>query len=368
MNLKEGLIQIRMGFGTLFSPITKALAESAKPGGKLHVPKVGLTQIAQGVKHIFGKTEEQKTAALYKTLLATVPAHKQEIILQLLKNADGYSRMDGNVMGKMSRVDYLSLIRDIFVMSAVGNFVGIQPMEGPVGLSYFLRFTAVDHVDVEGKRMVLQIVKQTATAGTRRLQARFTTEAVQDLAAIHIDAVNEFHSILAKQIAAEIDNEFFTDMCDVAKEVKQEDGATLALTINRASNDMARNTRRGAARFVIVNVDSLLELQMDPKSNFVSVQGGGNDWSFKKVGVLNNMSVFLTPLALDGKAVIGYKGGGMFNDEVDAGLVFNPYVPLMSSGVVIDPNTFEPQITLMTRYGKSFISKEDMSNYYTRIV
>jgi len=79
------------------------------------------------------------------------------------------------------------------------------------------------------------------------------------------------------------------------------------------------------------------------------------------------MSVFLTPLALPGKALIGYKGGGMFNDELDAGLVFNLYVPLMTSGVVIDPNTFEPQISLMTRFGKTFISKEDISNYYTLI-
>jgi hypothetical protein len=36
---------------------------------------------------------------------------------------------------------------------------------------------------------------------------------------------------------------------------------------------------------------------------------------------------------------------------MDAAAFYCPYVPLTSSGVVIDPNTFEPVVSFMTRYG-----------------
>ena len=45
--------------------------------------------------------------------------------------------------------------------------------------------------------------------------------------------------------------------------------------------------------------------------------------------------------------LVGYKGPG----EVDAAAFYCPYIPLMSSGVVIDPSTFEPVVSFMTRYG-----------------
>jgi hypothetical protein len=36
---------------------------------------------------------------------------------------------------------------------------------------------------------------------------------------------------------------------------------------------------------------------------------------------------------------------------MDAAAFYCPYVPLTSSGVVIDPNTMEPVVSFMTRYG-----------------
>jgi hypothetical protein len=69
----------------------------------------------------------------------------------------------------------------------------------------------------------------------------------------------------------------------------------------------------------------------------------------KFVGTLNGaMRVFVDSYASDTTPVlVGYKG----SSEADAPAFYCPYIPLMSSGVVLDPTTFEPVVSFMTRYG-----------------
>ena len=60
------------------------------------------------------------------------------------------------------------------------------------------------------------------------------------------------------------------------------------------------------------------------------------------------MKVYVDTYAADDTAVlVGYKG----SSEADAAAFYCPYIPLMSSGVVLDPSTFEPVVSFMTRYG-----------------
>jgi hypothetical protein len=60
------------------------------------------------------------------------------------------------------------------------------------------------------------------------------------------------------------------------------------------------------------------------------------------------MKVYVDAYAGDAQAVlVGYKG----STETDAAAFYCPYIPLMSSGVILDPNTFEPTVGFMTRYG-----------------
>jgi hypothetical protein len=60
------------------------------------------------------------------------------------------------------------------------------------------------------------------------------------------------------------------------------------------------------------------------------------------------MRVYVDSYAADSTAVlVGYKG----SSETDAAAFYCPYVPLMSSGTVLDPDTFEPVVSFMTRYG-----------------
>jgi hypothetical protein len=70
------------------------------------------------------------------------------------------------------------------------------------------------------------------------------------------------------------------------------------------------------------------------------------------VGTLNGaMKIYVNTYAeLSGNndaVLVGYKG----SSESDAAAFYCPYIPLMSSGVVLDPSTFEPVVSFMTRYG-----------------
>jgi hypothetical protein len=60
------------------------------------------------------------------------------------------------------------------------------------------------------------------------------------------------------------------------------------------------------------------------------------------------MKIYVNTYSQDSADIlIGYKG----TSESDAAAFYCPYVPLMSSGVVLDPTTFEPVVSFMTRYG-----------------
>ena len=60
------------------------------------------------------------------------------------------------------------------------------------------------------------------------------------------------------------------------------------------------------------------------------------------------MKVYVDSYAADTTPVlVGYKG----SSEADAAAFYCPYIPLMSSGVVLDPASFEPVVSFMTRYG-----------------
>jgi hypothetical protein len=59
------------------------------------------------------------------------------------------------------------------------------------------------------------------------------------------------------------------------------------------------------------------------------------------------MRIYVNTYATDDTVLLGYKGQG----EIDAAAFYCPYVPLMSSGVVVDPSSFEPVVSFMTRYG-----------------
>jgi hypothetical protein len=307
----------------------------------------------------------------------------------------------GNV-ATLNRV-ILPVIRRVMPTVIANELVGVQPMTGPVGQIHTLRVRYADSATGEtageealspfkiaeaysgndaspakaastatlegaaGKRMSIQILKQTVEAKTRKLSARWTFEAAQDAQAQQgIDIEAEVMAALAQEITAEIDQEILASLGSLAGTAVEaydqnavsgtatfvgDEHAALAVQINRVANLIAQRTRRGAGNWAVVSPFALTILQSATTSAFARTTEGTFEapTNTKFVGTLNNaMKVYVNTYAADTTDVlIGYKGAS----ESDAAAFYCPYIPLMSSGVVLDPSTFEPVVSFMTRYG-----------------
>ena len=291
----------------------------------------------------------------------------------------------------------LPLIRRIMPSVIANELVGVQPMSGPVGQIHTLRVryaetgggaTAGDEAlspfklassyagspdatavaeGTPGRKMSIQILKETVEAKTRRLSARWTFEAAQDAEAMHgVDVEAEIMQALAQEIVVEIDQEIIGSLRSLAgtgsnnldfgslsgQSVYVGDRhAALAIEINRSANRIAARTRRGAGNYVVVSPEALTILQSASTSTFARTTEGSFEapTNTKFVGTLNGtIKVFVDNYAADGSDIlVGYKG----SSETDAPAFYCPYVPLMSTGPVMDPATFEPVVSFMTRYG-----------------
>jgi hypothetical protein len=217
-----------------------------------------------------------------------------------------------------------------------------------------------------GRKINVQILKQVVEAKTRKLSARWTFEAAQDAQAMHgLDVEAEIMAALAQEITVEIDQEILGSLRSLAATeftynqaavsgtatFVGDEHAALAVLINRSANLIAQRTRRGAGNWAVVSPAALTVLQSATTSAFARTTEGTFEapTNTKFVGTLNGaMRVYVDSYASDSQAVlVGYKG----SSEADAAAFYCPYVPLMSSGVVLDPATFEPVVGFMTRYG-----------------
>jgi hypothetical protein len=326
----------------------------------------------------------------------------------LSESATAGATSAGNV-ATLNRV-ILPVIRRVMPTVIANELVGVQPMTGPVGQIHTLRVryaeamndTSAGNTDTAagdealspfkiaeaysgdaatakaastaalegaaGRKLSIQILKQTVEAKSRKLSARWTFEAAQDAQSQHgIDVEAEIMAALAQEITAEIDQEVLGSLMSLAGTSNQEvysqnavsgtatfvgdEHAALAVQINRVANTIAQRTRRGAGNWAVVSPQALTILQSATTSAFARTTEGSFEapTNTKFVGTLNNaMKVYVNTYAADDSNVlVGYKG----SSESDAAAFYCPYIPLMSSGVVLDPDTFEPVVSFMTRYG-----------------
>lgn len=292
----------------------------------------------------------------------------------------------------------LPLIRRVMPSVIANELVGVQPMTGPVGQIHTLRVRYAQSAGgvvagtealspfalattysgspdatatsegTAGNKMSIQILKEVVEAKTRRLSARWTFESAQDAEAMHgIDVEAEIMQALAQEIVVEIDQEILGSLRNLAGTGTTLDfgllssaytptyvgdrHALLAIEINRSANRIASRTRRGAGNYIVVSPQALTILQSASTSTFARTTEGSFEapTNTKYVGTLNGtIRVFADNYAADGtKVLVGYKG----SNETDAPAFYCPYIPLMSTGPVMDPNTFEPVVSFMTRYG-----------------
>lgn len=254
-----------------------------------------------------------------------------------------------------------------------------------------------------GRSLSLEVVSQAVEAGSRKLQSGWTIEAMQDLNAQHgLDIESEMTSAMSAHIVQEIDSEIITDLTALAGTVGAYDGslpstpgyytptfagdrfAGLGIQINWVANEIARKTRRGAGNFIVVSPMVVSVLQSASKSVFAPAVAGAfkGPNNTELVGTLNGtIKVYSylwnqagatnqTPAGSGADTVlVGYKGG---DGETDTGYFYCPYIPLVSTGVVMNPVTFQPVVSLMTRYGKTTFTNTATSlgnsaDYYGKI-
>lgn len=357
----------------------------------------------------------------------------------------------------------IPMIRRIIPGTIGGELVGVQPMTGPTGLIYSLRFAFAEPVDAPGtlhditpgdeafvyngkmkrfysaanvgtagyppaltantsdgfaartedyegyggRSMRLSVLKQAVNVGSRKLQARWTMEAAQDMSATHgIDIEAELTATLAATIAHEIDNEILTDLLALAATTATYDFAAapsgyspnyigdryaeLGILINKMANEIGARTKRAPANWMVGGHLITSILQSGSRSVFAPAVSGTFDapTGNRLVGTLNgaikvytynwglndNYDILGGANSAAGTAgediLLGYKGGA---SELDAGYFYCPYIPLMSTGVVMDANTFMPAVSLSTRYGKATFTNAATSfgnsaDYYARVL
>lgn len=399
-----------------------------------------------------------------KSVMSTLLENQKQYLLETA----GATAVVAADIGNFQKIT-IPMIRRILPGTISSDLVGVQPMSGPVGLVYSLRFAFAESADAQGPNVVaandiaagdeafanngkmkrfyssanvgttgyppaltantsdgfaartadyegfggramrLSVLKQTISAGSRKLQARWTMEAAQDLNSQHgLDLESELTAALSAQIAHEIDNEILTDLLSLASSVSTYDFAaptagfspnylgdryaTLGILVNKMANEIGAKTRRGPGNWLVGGHLITSMLQSASKSVFApAIAGSFSDPTGNKlVGTLNGqMRVYSYNWGLNdawqlgstggelnnagGSAgediLIGYKGG---SSELDSGYFYCPYIPLMSTGIVMDANTFMPAVSLMTRYGKATFTNAGTSlgnsaDYYGRI-
>ena len=235
----------------------------------------------------------------------------------------------------------------------------------------------------------VQMKSSAIVAKTRKLKAVWTPEFAQDLNAYHaLDAEAELTSILSEYISLEIDLEILGMLLENAAAGNEiwsavnnrsivDDGTqmgalsdlnfynsqgqwfqTLGTKIQKLSNIIHQKTLRGGANFLVCSpsVGTILE----------SIPGFAADtdgdaakatyaFGVQKVGQLNGRyKVYKNPYMTSNKILLGFRG----SQFLETGAVFAPYIPLIMTPLVYDPNTFTPRKGLLTRYAKKMVRPE----------
>jgi hypothetical protein len=242
----------------------------------------------------------------------------------------------------------------------------------------------------------VQMRSEAIVAKTRKLKAQWTPEFSQDLNAFHsLDAEAELTSILSEYISLEIDLEILDMLiqnvptnqvefwsAQVGTTVTAAGGVvpntansglyytqmswfqTLGIKLQKISNIIHQRTLRGGANFMVVSPTVATVLESIP--GFAADTDGDSakmNYAFgvQKIGQLNSRyKVYKNPYMLENTILLGFRG----NQFLESGAVYAPYVPLIMTPLVYDPNTFTPRKGIMTRYAKKMVRPE----FYGKVI
>ena len=237
----------------------------------------------------------------------------------------------------------------------------------------------------------IKLKSEAIVAKTRKLKAQYTPEFAQDLNAYHsVDAESEVTSMLSNYIAMEVDlellgmlienaattgywsaanNTFWNGSGFTTVSANSQSGnisgyynsqgewfQTIGTVLQQVSNKIHQKTLRGGANFLVCSPAVATVLESIP--GFAS-DGDGEKSEFgfgiQKIGSLNSRyKVYKNPYLTSNQILMGYKG----SQFLETGAVYAPYIPLIMTPLVYDPETFTPRKGLMTRYAKKMVRPE----------
>jgi hypothetical protein len=279
-------------------------------------------------------------------------------------------------------------------------FIGFQPMAAPVSLVFHMAykeidgdktFNELDAAPVEGielgsgltptpkRRFALEIISSAIESATKKLQAGWTLEAARTMVSHHgLDIENEMLHAVASELVCEIVNEVLGNITKNAKVSElnglcvrnmaleksdqktdvddpfdfKGDATKMALEINSVATDIARETRRGCGNFVLASPLDVSLLQTLPTFSPPTDTEFYGSTGIMFAGILNGtIKVYSDIMNCSDQMIIGYKG----SNETDTGYIYAPHVPVMSGGVVMNPVTFQPVMSLLTRGGHKLV-------------
>ena len=239
----------------------------------------------------------------------------------------------------------------------------------------------------------VQLRSETIAAKTRKLKAQWTPEFAQDLNAYqNLDAEAELTSMLSEYISLEIDLEILDMLIEnapitefwsakVGNQINAGNTAfvnnvsgvyytqmtwfqTLGIKLQKVSNTIHQRTLRGGANFMVVSPTVATILESIP--GFAADTDGAADtmkyaFGVQKIGQLNSRyKVYKNPYMTENVILMGFRG----SQFLETGAVYAPYVPLIMTPLVYDPNTFTPRKGIMTRYAKKMVRPE----FYGKVV
>jgi len=251
---------------------------------------------------------------------------------------------------------------------------------------------AESNTDIAIPQIDIKMKSEAIVAKTRKLKAQWTPEFAQDLNAYQsLDAEAELTSIMSEYISLEIDLENLDMLIQDASAADEYWSAksnnylnagktawdtdlgfyntqgqwfqTLGTKMQKVSNKIHQKTLRGGANFMVVSPTVATVLESIP--GFASTSDGDTSkmnyaFGIQKAGNLNNRyQVYKNPYMTENVILMGYRG----SQFLETGAVFAPYVPLIMTPLVYDPDTFTPRKGLLTRYAKKMIRPE----FYGRI-
>ena len=232
----------------------------------------------------------------------------------------------------------------------------------------------------------IELKSEAIVAKTRKLKAQWTPEFAQDLSAYQsVDAEAELTSLLSEYISMEIDLEILDMLIKGAATTEKwsavsnkvwngtawvtngvSDGGfyntqgqwfqTIGTKMQKVSNKIHQKTLRGGANFLVCSPAVATILESIPG---YAADTNGDKMEFamgvQKVGSLNSrFKVYKNPYMTENVILMGYKGAQF----LETGAAYAPYIPLMMTPLVYDPNTFTPRKGVMTRYAKKMIRPE----------